>query len=315
MRFVLVLVLSSFTAPTAIACSCVPSPSPYACPALPDASKRDEAVFIGTVIQSQPKSWKNFLQLVEQDAGRSLPVSADDRDDGPKLKPEEEQQWATALKRVTLSIWGDILTPVEKEQIRQAKSLDDVEGPTNSVTWPGRRVRLKVSDRFIGPESPEFELATGMGGGDCGVDFQEGEEYVVSAWLDKSGRWVTSICSPTFPVAARPEYVRALRAWKKHEILPPHVYGFVEAMVSSDSQSSDLQGLSNVPIDLSGACGQFSVITDSEGRFDFASLPACSYSLRVRSPAWRPIGPLAAVDLVKSPCAQVYLLMEPSTVK
>jgi hypothetical protein len=132
------------------------------------------------------------------------------------LTPAQQREWIEGMKRVTLFMWRDMITAAQLEQLRQATSMDDIEGPAQGVRWPGRRVRLKVLERFAGPELPDFELFTGMGGGDCGVEFQEGEEYVVSAWRDKGGRWVTSICSPTFRVTENPEYVKVLRAWKKN---------------------------------------------------------------------------------------------------
>lgn len=173
-----------------------------------------------------------------------------------------------------------------KEQIERATSTDDIEGPTQGVSWPGRRVRLKVLERFTGPEAPEFELFTGMGGGDCGVELKESEEYVVSAWRGEAGRWVTNICSPTFHIAENPEYVKGLRAWKKGEMLPPHVYGWISGAVKRDGQATELMRLPKVPISLQGDCGQYSATTDVDGRFVFEDLNRCTYRLQSRLAGW-----------------------------
>lgn len=44
----------------------------------------------------------------------------------------------------------------------------------------GRRlVRFAVSETLRGERSPEAEVVTGMGGGDCGYPFRKGATYVV----------------------------------------------------------------------------------------------------------------------------------------
>jgi hypothetical protein len=72
MCFVFALLLGISVAPIAVACSCAPSPTPHTCPALPDVSRRDQAVFIGTVVESLPKSWKHFFELAEGVNGKKF---------------------------------------------------------------------------------------------------------------------------------------------------------------------------------------------------------------------------------------------------
>src|SRR5207302_269465 len=63
-----------------------------------------------------------------------------------------------------------------------------------------RTFRFSIETSFLGITSPEMEVSTGLGGGDCGYDFKIGKRYVVYAYKSgKAGRLVTSICSRTNP--------------------------------------------------------------------------------------------------------------------
>jgi len=262
------------------------------------------------VVESLPKSWKHLFELAERVSGKRFSFKIDEDNGDRELTPAQQREWIEGMKRVTILMWRDILTPAQQEQIERATSMEDIEGPAQGVSWPGRRVRLSVSERFTGPEVPEFELFTGMGGGDCGVEFKEGGEYVVSAWCGNAGRWVTSICSPTFHVAENPEYVKGLRAWKKGEMLPPHVYGRISGAVRREGQATELMRLPKVPISLQGDCGQFSAVTDSDGRFIFEDLNRCTYRLQSRLVGWTTVGSIWPIDLTRVSCAEVHVLLE-----
>jgi hypothetical protein len=44
-----------------------------------------------------------------------------------------------------------------------------------------------VEEAFKGISQAEVEVVTGGGGGDCGYPFQDGQQYLVYAWPNKSG--------------------------------------------------------------------------------------------------------------------------------
>jgi hypothetical protein len=60
----------------------------------------------------------------------------------------------------------------------------------------------------VAPGENEIEIATGMGGGDCGYPFQPGEDYVVYAYKNAEGRLETNICSRTRPLAQAADDLR-----------------------------------------------------------------------------------------------------------
>ena len=66
----------------------------------------------------------------------------------------------------------------------------DQDGPTLHVTFD-------VSNFHEGTERKDVLLTTGVGGGDCGFDFEIGKQYLVYASADTSGHLSTGICSGT----------------------------------------------------------------------------------------------------------------------
>ena len=116
MRSVFALLLGLSVAPIAVACSCVPSPIPHACPALPDMGRRDEAVFIGTVVESLPKSWKHLFELAERVSGKKFSFKIDEDHGDRELTPQQQREWIEGMKRVTIFMWRDILTPAQRNR-------------------------------------------------------------------------------------------------------------------------------------------------------------------------------------------------------
>src|SRR5260370_41427310 len=74
-------------------------------------------------------------------------------------------------------VWGDALTPIEREQLRTAdqRALDRL------ALDKRQRVRLEGVENFAGADGDEFTLYTD--GSDCGFDFAEGETYLVDTHM------------------------------------------------------------------------------------------------------------------------------------
>jgi 5-hydroxyisourate hydrolase-like protein (transthyretin family) len=79
-----------------------------------------------------------------------------------------------------------------------------------------RLVRLAVEQPLRGVEASEVEVATGLGGGDCGYPFKRGVRYVVYADRgERDGRLYTGVCMRTRPLAEADEdlaFARGLNA-------------------------------------------------------------------------------------------------------
>ena len=62
---------------------------------------------------------------------------------------------------------------------------------------PTLQVIVDVANFHKGAEQSNVLLTTGVGGGDCGFDFEIGKKYLIYAYADESGQLSTGICSDT----------------------------------------------------------------------------------------------------------------------
>jgi hypothetical protein len=62
---------------------------------------------------------------------------------------------------------------------------------------PFMQVSFDVSRSYRGAQTKNIRIKTGVGGGDCGFDFEVGKQYLVYAFADESGDLFTGICSET----------------------------------------------------------------------------------------------------------------------
>lgn len=65
---------------------------------------------------------------------------------------------------------------------------------------PVMQVSIEISRSYRGTQPNSIVIRTGLGTGDCGFRFEVGEQYLVYAFVDESGRLSTDICSGTAPL-------------------------------------------------------------------------------------------------------------------
>jgi hypothetical protein len=58
-------------------------------------------------------------------------------------------------------------------------------------------VSLEILHSYRGDQRKPMRLSTGLGGGDCGFDFEVGKQYLVYAFKDEAGELYTNICTRT----------------------------------------------------------------------------------------------------------------------
>jgi hypothetical protein len=58
-------------------------------------------------------------------------------------------------------------------------------------------VSLEILHSYRGDQRKPMRLSTGLGGGDCGFDFEVGKQYLVYAFKDEAGELSTNICTRT----------------------------------------------------------------------------------------------------------------------
>ncbi|MCX6620996.1 MAG: carboxypeptidase-like regulatory domain-containing protein [Acidobacteria bacterium] len=264
------------------------------CNSVPDLSRKGLAIFVGTVVEVYPESFEDMLDRWGKILGRTV-----SEDDPPTL---------TEVKRVVLEMWRGTLTPVEAERILTASSQDEVESiGDHALGWAfPKRVKLRVSESFTAAAADSIELFTGMGGGDCGIPFEQGGSYLVFAFREeeKAGRWMSTTCSGTSQLLDAEEDVRTLRARKARMTIPPRIHGTV---------SGGGQPLANVRVKISGEPAEQTAFTDERGRFVFNDLLPTRYRVTMELSGWHATAfsrYQEVVDLTSDRCAQLYLSLE-----
>ena len=78
---------------------------------------------------------------------------------------------------MTEYIFGHMLTPTEKEQLRAARDERELDRLGFDQR---RRASLKVLENFVGADTSQFILYTALDGPACGFDFAEGGTYLLA---------------------------------------------------------------------------------------------------------------------------------------
>jgi hypothetical protein len=283
-----------------LACSCARSMG--FCQALPDTSNADHAVFVGRVTEFYPKSRGELTPLLEefvrthrdlQEALRTLsPNTSGRRVAG--VSPDN-LDWR---KQMIEYIWGDKLTPAERDQLRgvtDERELDRLGFDQR------RRARLQVLENFLGADVPNFTLYTALDGPACGFDFAEGETYLVEAYRQPgSDTWQVTSCSRTRPVEMASDDLNVLRAWRVGQRLPGRISGqIIDRRTPPAGTPFRVRLLGGKQI-LEGT-------SDSRGQFGFENLDAVVYQVQVMQPVIfsRP------ADLSRAWCAMVIVTLGP----
>ena len=102
----------------------------------------------------------------------------------------------TSVERSTPQIDKGLLAAA----IEWVEQLFGAPPPATDRDFPYKRVSFAVSENFKGSPVSHVELATGMGGGDCGYFFEPSGEYVVYAH-GTEGALGAGICSLTGPAS------------------------------------------------------------------------------------------------------------------
>ena len=149
---------------------------------------------------------------------------------------------------------------------------------TADPPYPRRRVVFAVERAFRGIQDATAQVTTGMGGGDCGYEFKDGERYVVYAHrID--GRLVTGICTRTRLASQAADDLAFLEhMWSP--AISGHILGVVthwnRDLASGASKSWPVPF---VHVLLRGPRGTRNVQTDEHGRYDIAGVPAGDYEI------------------------------------
>ena len=290
-----------------LACFCGGPPPFCAAAALPDTGDANHAVFVGKVTDVYPKSQADMNRLRDEfgrthrDLVESLLAQSMDTS-GRRLAGQAYSSSLLELRKAIIEyVWGDTLTPAEREQLRTAnwQELDRLAFEFR------QRVHLEVVENFTGADAGEFTLYTSSQG--CGFDFAEGETYLVETYKKvATGTWEASSCSRTRLLAQATEDFEALHAWKTGQRPPGRISGqIVELIAVLGPGSPGRLPPSGTPfrIRLLGGKEILETTSDSRGQFRFENLDPGIYQVELGQPP--AVSPPA--DLTRASCAVVSL--------
>ncbi|HEV2883743.1 MAG TPA: carboxypeptidase regulatory-like domain-containing protein, partial [Pyrinomonadaceae bacterium] len=151
---------------------------------------------------------------------------------------------------------------------------------------PPRTFTFSVEQSFLGLQTREVEVSTGMGGGDCGYAFKVGSRYVVYAYqFSKANRLTTSICSRTKLLDEASEDLEFLRSLGSQSP-GVTVYGEVKRsrQVVATGDSIAVGPLENIGLVVEGENERRETRTDKEGRYSLTGLRPGKFKVTVALP-------------------------------
>lgn len=168
------------------------------------------------------------------------------------------------LRKLILNRWGSVLLEEEKQYVRVSPDWGRIEYRFANL----QRIRFVVDEVFAGP--PIQEIYTNASS--CGYRFESGRAYLVNS-VRSGSRYATGVCSRTGRLESDEavEDLKALRAWRSGNPLPPRIYGRI--------RSEDLRP--DIYVHLINDRGEQSVRVGADGRFSLNGLKNTQYLLLV----------------------------------
>lgn len=179
--------------------------------------------------------------------------------------------------------YAEALPEPLSSQIRAASTAEQLEKLIEPVL-EDKRVTLRVFETYKGFTTGETQtIRTSFSS--CGASFVRGETYLVHAWKDDQGRYVTTACSRT----RRLSHAGADLAYLQHvKLASPNaarIHGFLTSaekdlhrQLHQDRVTAPVR---NAVVRLSSEGTDRLDTSDEQGRFVFDGLPAGTYQLRV----------------------------------
>jgi len=173
-----------------------------------------------------------------------------------------------------------------------------------------RVIRLSADSPFRGVKSSEVEVTTGLGGGDCGFEFVQSQQYLVYA-SEHEGKLYTGICSRTRSISRAAEdlsYIRGLATAKPGAT----IIGKVFRNRRSKSGGYENLPLADIKVMIEGQM-KTEIKTDVKGQFRVEGLPAGPYVVKVSVPQGLAVTgtPEQKVEVTDRGCAVAEFWLEP----
>jgi hypothetical protein len=184
-----------------------------------------------------------------------------------------------------------------------------------------RLVRFEVVATFRGDQKAKAEIVTGLGGGDCGYRFNEGETYLVYARRNRQDqRLYTSTCTRTRPLSRAAEdleYIRNL----PYTYAGAVIFGKINKHNYKAKEGEDFSlPVSFADLIIEGESLRIEARTDEQGGYRITGLAPGAYTVKLKVPSGMTSNGArggamaeAKADVVEHSCQPVDFYLFPDT--
>jgi hypothetical protein len=281
-----------------------------------------DIIFVGAVEAIEPSfldSWnagqRAALDLLNQESARA--------------QTDHSPAAFSKLRDAYLKIFPD-LPPDHKKRLAEATSPEQLAELFYWILDHGKRVRLRVKTVFrgeIGDDDDDDDASAKTvevwsAFGDCGINFQTGETYLVYADDDEeSNIMTTGACTRTRRLTDAGDDLAYLYFYKNYADSAGRLEGFVtgDLLFLRDLDLAHYTGRIGAPVSAvvelkAGNRSRYSE-TDDKGRFVFDGLPAGDFTVNAYAPGFpaetRQLAGPKTVRLEKRGCAVQVLVAPP----
>jgi Carboxypeptidase regulatory-like domain len=219
-----------------------------------------------------------------------------------------------AAKSAYAAIFPD-LPDDSKKLLESARSREDLVKAFYRILGAGRRVRFRVKEAYRGDEDEDETLDVWTPFGDCGVDFQTGETYLVYADDDEESSVVsTDTCSSTRRLSDAGSDLAYLYFYENNGDDSGQLDGFVTTNQYHQLDALRVEApVAGIVVQLKSAAGSRFTESGTDGRFVFDGLASGEYTVAAYAAGYpRVVQQLAApqrVRLAQKGCATATLLI------
>nr|AEA09217.1 hypothetical protein Lip018_ORF006 [uncultured Acidobacteriota bacterium] len=287
--------------PAAAACQCA-APFPVC-----QRVAMSDVVFVGTVESITPR----FLDYWNPAQQQSLTLLNAETE---RARADHSSTSLAAAKNAYAAIFPD-LPEDSKKLLEGAKSREDLVKAFYRILGAGRRVRFRVKEAYRGDEDEDETLDVWTPFGDCGVDFQTGETYVVYADDDEESSVVsTDTCSGTRRLSDAGSDLAYLYFFENNGDDSGRLDGFVTTNQFHQLDALHVEApVPGIVLELKSDSGSRFTQSGADGKFVFDGLAPGEYTVAAYAAGYpRLVKQLAApqrVRMEQKGCAAATLLI------
>lgn len=253
-----------------------------------DEAKNSDVVFIGTAETVAPR----FLDPYARNGASAPPEIT-------TLQHDPSPEALTKLKDIYLKMFAGLpdnllkLISISESQAQLQSAVEDLQSE-------GRVAHFRVGTVFKSDDDAPKSLDVWTSSGECGIDFQVGETYLVYAIQDEdSGKLETGSCMRTRRLSEEKGDLAFLYFLKNDSVASTRLEGFVSTNFADQSvpryEDSISAPASGATVELDEAGNRRYAQSDAEGRFFFDGLKAGDYKLSLIAPGF-PLSPRTVIS-------------------